>query len=178
MFKKIIVLGTILIMTVSIFYGCEEKKLEQIPYNATIINGDFKDSFLSENRIYGTPYKNENWNPEDPTSEEYLYDKTSPQTRTFIVTDQAMLDEMFKDFRYQIDFETQMLIVYFYTDLYMRPQILTQVNLEGRILRINFRTELGKSSDPWHHDATEPYQRLLVVRLNKLSIDNVEVFKS
>ena len=89
-----------------------------------------------------------------------------------------MLDEMFKDFGYQIDFETQMLIVYFYTDLYMRPQILTQVNLEGRILRINFRTERGKSSDPWHHDATEPYQRLLVVRLDKLSIDNVEVFKS
>ena len=133
---------------------------------------------MSENRIYGTLYKNENWNPEDPTSEEYLYDKTSPQKRTFIVTDQAMLDEMFKDFGYQIDFETQMLIVYFYTDLYMRPQILTRVNLEGRILSINFRTERGKLSDPWHHDATEPYQRLLVVRLDKLSIDNVEVFKS
>lgn len=166
MIKKIILIG--MVMLVCILNGCGKP----IQYNATIIGGTFKESFLKENMTLGAYYENENYDPTDENSHEYLLDETSPRNRTFVVTEQSQLDEMFEVFQFPIDFETKMLIIYIYTDCYLRAQILESVRLEEDTLKIEFKIKPGK----WGYaDARQPYQRTLVVELDRLDVETVSV---
>ena len=166
MIKKIILIGMAMLMC--ILNGCGKG----IHYNATIIGGTFKESFLKENMTLGAYYENENYDPMDPNGNEYLKDNTSPQNRTFVVTEQSQLDEMFEVFQFPIDFETKMLIVYIYTDCYLRAQMLESVRMEEDTLKIEFKIKPGK----WgYNDARQPYQRTLVVELDRLDVETVSV---
>ena len=62
-------------MLMCILNGCGKP----IQYNATIIGGTFKESFLKENMTLGAYYENENYDPTDENSYEYLLDETSPR---------------------------------------------------------------------------------------------------
>ena len=92
--------------------GCASRNLEKdIAHNAISIGGTIKDDFLNkeENRI-SIAYKNENYNPNDPNSEEYVCDLTLPAYRTIIVTESMLLSEVFEEAPI-IDFETKMLVI-------------------------------------------------------------------
>ena len=79
---------------------------------------------------------------------------------------------MFEVFQFPIDFETKMLIVYIYTDCYLRAQMLESVRMEEDTLKIEFKIKPGK----WGYaDAREPYQRTFVVELDRLDVETVEV---
>ena len=145
---------------------------KEINYNAAVTSGVYKEDFLKENMTLGAYYKNENYDPEDENSNEYLLDETSPRSRTFIVTEQSQLNEIFESFNTPIDFEKQMLVVYVYTDCYLRAQILESVKLSDNVLKIEFKIESG---EPGRGDAREPYQRTFAVMLDKLNVEGVEI---
>lgn len=145
---------------------------KEINYNAAVTSGVYKEDFLKENMTLGAYYKNENYDPEDENGNEYLLDETSPRSRTFIVTEQSQLNEIFESFNTSIDFEKQMLIVYVYTDCYLRAQILKSVKLNGNVLKIEFEIESGERG---YGDACQPYQRTFAVVTDKLDVELVEV---
>lgn len=145
---------------------------KEINYNAAVADGVYKEDFLKESMTLGAYYKNENFDPEDENSDEYLLDETSPRSRTFVVTEQSQLNEIFESFNTPIDFEKQMLIVYVYTDCYLRAQVLKSVKLNGNVLKIEFEIESGERG---HGDAREPYQRTFAVITDKLDVESVEV---
>lgn len=70
-----------------------------------------KKSFLyaEENRI-NISYKNENYDPNDPDSTEYVYDSTLPSERIILLTEQTQLEEAFEEIP-EIDLETQMIVI-------------------------------------------------------------------
>lgn len=53
-----------MVMLMCILNGCGKP----IHYNATILGGTFKESFLKENMTSGAYYKNENYDPTDENS--------------------------------------------------------------------------------------------------------------
>jgi hypothetical protein len=141
-------------------------------YNAIVVDAGlaFKKDFLMENMTYGAIYQNENWDPDDASSEELIEDQTSPVFRTYIITEKTQLDEVFSVFP-DIDFEKEMIVMYAYTSVYGRKRIITSITLDNKNLKIAFKIAEGK---PGYNDASMPQRRFLIIKLDKLDIDTVE----
>ncbi len=171
MLKKIICLGVLLVMCLGLFFGCGGNK-----YNAIVISDGYtlKPNFLKENRTLNAYYLNENWTEEtDEWNKRYLVDKTSPEYRVFIIRNQAELDAIFDSFL-PVDFENEMVLLYCYTDIYTRPQIIDKVNLNGKVLEIEFSLKKPKLGVK---DACAPYCSQLVIKMDKLEINSVDFIK-
>ena len=75
--------------------GCSNDNDNTILYNAVMVNSGsidtaqtvnyFKKDFLLENKVSGVRYKNENYDPTNPESEEYIFDESSPETITYVL---------------------------------------------------------------------------------------------
>ena len=81
------VLTVLILFSLCAFTGCGS--IDMRKFNAKIVNTGltFKGYFLNANRIYNAYYRNENWDPEDVSSKEFLWegDETSPKYRTYII---------------------------------------------------------------------------------------------
>ncbi len=104
------------VLTIGLLSGCDEDEESIIvyPYHACSIMEPLKDSFLyaEENRI-NIVYLNEDYDPNDPDSEEYFYDPNLPSSRVVLLTKQAQLEEAFETVP-AIDLETTMVFVVFF----------------------------------------------------------------
>ena len=104
------------VLTMGVLGGCNKDEdiwpfPKDNPYHAGSINNSIKKSFLyaEENRI-NISYKNENYDPNDPDSTEYVCDGTLPSGRIILLTEQAQLEEAFEEIP-EIDLETKMVMV-------------------------------------------------------------------
>lgn len=159
--KKLLslVLAVLLMLCVSIsLVGCKK-----IDHNAVIITDGirYQEEWLKENHVYGAY---------DENGEE-KYDENTPKSRTYLIKNQDELDEVFSEFP-EIDFENEMLIVYCYRTIYIRKQVLEKVVLDGTILNVEFNVVKGKMG---HADASVPSRRMLVLKLDKLDITEVNI---
>ena len=138
--------------------GCK-----QIDHNAVIITEGitYQEEWLANNHIYGAYGENGEEN----------YDENTPKSRTYILKNQDELDEVFSEFS-EIDFEKEMVLVYCYRTIYIRKQVLEKVALDGNVLNVEFNVVKGKIG---HADASAPSRRMLVVKLDKLDITEVNV---
>ena len=139
-----------------------------LPYNAMIGAGGplvYKEEFLKTNRLYEVLCLNENgeW--------EWELDETLPKFRTFIITEKALLDEIFSVCP-EIDFEKDMVVMYAFTSIYYgRDLKITSITINKKNLKIEFKYMAGKIG---HKDASSPQIRFLVIKMDKLDIDTVE----
>ena len=171
MAKKILILGVLLIMSMGIFAGCGGNK-----YNAVVLSEgfSFKPEFLSNNRTLGARYLNENWDEEtDEWDDKYITDETSPEYRVFIVKNQIELDNIFGSF-VQVDFGKEMILLYCYTDIYSRPQLIDKVNHSGTTLEIEFSLKKPKTGVG---DASMPGCKQLVIKMNALEVETAKFTK-
>jgi len=127
-----------------------------LPYSATGIDTplEFREDFLEVNRTYGAVWP---------------YDETIPKFRTFIITEKARLDEVFSVYP-EIDFEQEMVLMYGFTSICPRKIKITNITLDKKKLKINFKYKAGNGSN----DTSAPRTRFLVIRMDKLDIDTVE----
>ena len=159
--KKIFTIGLavllMLCMSVSLV-GCGK-----IDHNAIIIADGitYQEEWLDNNHVYGAYGENGEEN----------YDENTPKSRTYIIKTLTELNEVFSEFP-EIDFENEMLIVYCYRTIYIRKQVLEKVALDGNVLNVEFNVVKGKIG---HADASAPSRRMLVVKLDKLDITEVNV---
>ena len=159
--KKLLTIGLacllILCMSVSLV-GCGK-----IDHNAIIIADGitYQEEWLDNNHVYGAYGENGEEN----------YDENTPKSRTYLIKNQDELDEVFSEFP-EIDFENEMLIVYCYRTIYIRKQVLEKVVLDRNVLNVEFNVVKGKIG---HADASAPSRRMLVVKLDKLDIAEVNV---
>lgn len=90
---------------------------------------------------------------------------------THVVKSEQELDVIFSSFP-TVDFDKQVVIVYCYTTIYVRKQVLDKVVINGQTLLIEFDVVKGK---PGTGDATAPQKRMLVVYLDKGDFNDVKV---
>ena len=138
--------------------GCKK-----IDHNAVIITDGirYQEEWLKENHVYGAYDENGEEN----------YDENTPKSRTYLIKNQDELDEVFSEFP-EIDFENEMLIVYCYRTIYGRKQVIENVFSDGNVLYVEFNIVKGKIG---RADASAPHRRILVVKLDKLDIAEVNV---
>ena len=122
--KKIIVLFMMLILSI-VLVGCSNDNDNTILYNAVMVNSGsidtaqtvnyFKEDFLLENKVSGVRYKNENYDPTNPESEEYIFDESSPETITYVLDSLDKYEQVFNK-NYEIYYDKEILILYLFAD--------------------------------------------------------------
>lgn len=167
MIKKIICLGIIFVSCLVIFYGCGGNN-----YNAVIYDTAkewMNEAFLQANSTQGTKYDGV-----------YLDNDTRPKTNTKIIENIEEFNAAFIEFPVDINFEKEMLIMYFHTgdsliNTSTGDRILTykikKINANNGELNIVFekkKTVKGPTGSP-------PTQECLVVKMDKIEINTINV---
>lgn len=167
---KFAVLGATLVCLLGCAAGvltaCDEAK----KYHAEFyddVEEFMNDEFLKENRVGNAYYPNEYYI--EGVNERFTYDETSPRTRTFIVTDEEEFAKMFDSFPAEIDFASQMLVVYMFRVINGRPHHMRKLKVEDGKLSIRIKEENCNSDD-----TTMPGRKCVAIVMDKTEAMSVE----
>lgn len=149
--SKFLSLWLTLITTFGLLIGCSN-----IKFNAQLFDSArdwIKEDFINDNLV------------------DNLEDSKYPTERAFIVKNEEEYDKIFKENadNCDINFDAQMLIVYTFITIYHRNNSLVSLEAVEDVLTITYKMEKKSGVG----DASIPYQRWFVVRLDMLSVDSV-----
>ena len=171
--KKIIVLFMMLILSI-VLVGCSNDNDNTILYNAVMVNSGsidtaqtvnyFKEDFLLENKVSGVRYKNENYDPTNPESEEYIFDESSPETITYVLDSLDKYEQVFNK-NYEIDYDKEILILYLFADTNCTYS-LDSVELNNNNLKITYKSKINVT--------TEPERTFILIKMDKVEFENIE----
>lgn len=135
--KRALIMQAMILLFIAVagaLSGCNEESLP-LPYNALGMVAQIKDSFLyaEENRI-SVAYRNENYDPDDPNSEEYFYDDSLPSYRVILLKEQSQLEEAFEAIP-SIDLEQQMVAVILFSLSNCSTFSLENIVVENGVLK-------------------------------------------
>ena len=169
--KKIIVLFMMLILSI-VLVGCSNDNT--ILYNAVMVNSGsidtaqtvnyFKEDFLLENKVSGVRYKNENYDPTNPESEEYIFDESSPETITYVLDSLDKYEQVFNK-NYEIDYDKEILILYLFADTNCTYS-LNSVELNNNNLKITYKSKINVT--------TAPERTFILIKMDKVEFENIE----
>lgn len=160
--KKLIILLSVLLLPLLTFTACGGNDYNAVLYSHA--EEQLDEEFLKEYRVKAY-YPNENYiEGESEPSEKYLYGETLPSSLTVIFTEQEKFNKINTNDSLTVDFENEFIIFYFFPDVYPdRKYNLDRIVLKEQILNIYCELE-----DKDVNDAVMPYQRCLMVKLNKI----------
>ena len=153
---KFIAVILIFLMIWGVLAGCSHWKYHATLYDAA--GAWIKEDFQKENIVHlegGSTY---------------------PKNRVFIVNTQVDYDQIFipDAAELSVDFDTQMLIVYTFTDTNRRNKQIVGMNLNDSVLKITYQKEKPiKEYFVPVGDTCNPYQQWFVVKMDKLPVDSV-----
>lgn len=166
---KFLSLILVLLTFLSLFAGCSNNNR----YSAVLYSNATEwidKTFLNNNKVKAY-YLNEKYiDGQSNPSDKYIYDEASPSSREFIVSDEVEYNRIFSNSPLDIDFEHEMVILYIFSDVYPeRKYKLKKIEVNDEVLTLKTEFE-QKNVD----DATIPYQRCIVVKMNKVEINEVK----
>ena len=95
-----------------------------------------------------------------------------PSSRTILIDDQAEFDAAFVKCPFDIDLETEMIVVYTLTFINRRETKIKNVSFSDGTLSLELTNKRAK----WGaKDTCMPYQRYVIIKLDKLDVDEVKV---
>ncbi|MGN1103689.1 MAG: hypothetical protein ACI4QI_02320 [Candidatus Coproplasma sp.] len=120
------------------------------------------------------------WISEDFQSENtvrvsgFIYDDIETclsSTKTFIVTDREQFNNIFVENieELEVNFDSQMIIVYTFAAQYVLPAFILDMNINGETLTVDYTIPLYPNAG----SATQPFQRWFVLILDKSEITSV-----
>ena len=121
----------------------------------------FSESFLAETEVLTWNTKPVEGDPE-----------TLPETRIILIDEQSEFDAAFVACPFDVDPETEMVVVYTFSFIYSRPTLIKDVSFSDGVLSLklaNKRARLGVK------DACAPFQRYVIIKLDKLDVDDIKV---
>lgn len=145
-------------------FGCSNLSYNAKLYNAdTWINNDFADNNLIRNVYYSQSDSDEKF---------FSDDETYPESRIFIIENLKEYNKIFNNNIEDLnaDFNKQMLIVYAFRATDHRNLKLISVNLQDKLLKITFETIFKSGTG----DTSTPYQRWIVIKLDKVEMESIE----
>ena len=162
------------VLTMGVLGGCNKDEdiwpfPKDNPYHAGSINNSIKKSFLyaEENRI-NISYKNENYDPNDPDSTEYVCDGTLPSGRIILLTEQAQLEEAFEEAP-AIELDTKMVMIVLFP-VFEEGEWFYNIKFENGILEVIIASEFNKN-------CTMPILGEYVLQLDKIDESEISHMK-
>lgn len=101
-------------------------------------------------------------------------DTETPISHTFLITDEETLNTLFSSLPdgITVDFEHEMLVVHTYSAIYVRELRIREIVEINDTLTVTLRQ---KHPAPFVGDACQPYQRVVLVKLDKADVTSVTV---
>ena len=135
-------------------------------------------SFLDEHKVYGANYKNPDYvEGADDNTKKYYTDPTAPEDRTFIIGDQETFDSIFKENTLEVDFDNEIVLLYIFSDAISKNKyIIDSISVQSGRVNIYFKLKFNLIS---HLMLTGilPYVNCLVVKMDKIDVENAEFTK-
>ncbi len=124
------------------------------------ISEQIDDTFADKNRTYGAFYGND-----------VLEDSSCPKERVFVIKSQNDFDKIFAYGieNTPIDYQSEMYVLYTFTTLYHNEFVIEAASVVEQELNIQFRL---KSPNEPAGDAARPFQRFILIKINKIDINN------
>lgn len=127
-------------------------------YNDVLYDSAVKwisEDFQCNNLIYGARY-DDGLKPEEPL------------TRTFIITEREQFENIFVEniAELEVDFDSEIMIVYTFATEYVSPAYILDMNLSGNTLTVDYTIPLILEAG----SAVKPFQRWFVIKLDKLEV--------
>lgn len=138
---------------------------------------DAVDEFMDQDFLYANKvnayYRNPNY-IEGVTEwlDKYIYAEHAPTSRTFIVTDEEEFAKVFDSFPAEIDFASQMLVVYMFRVINGRNHYLRELTVKDGVLNVTLEEE-HISSDV--ADTTMPGCRCVAIVMDKTEIRSANI---
>jgi len=159
-------------LILGIFTGCSVSKYNARMYSKA--NDLVLSSFLEDNKVRGACYPNPDYVEDaEELVDEYLYDETSPKSRTFTITDVETFDSIFQKDKIEVDFSKEVVYLYIFADMSPREYLLDDISVEDGKTTIYFKLAPSEKND-----AVQAYQRCLVVIMDKNDTCEVEFVKN
>lgn len=168
--KKHTIKGIILLfflVFICLLCSCNDDKHNAVIYNDAEVW--ISIDFLKDNRVKAY-YLNEDYieGESDPSSK-YTYDETLPTFRTFIFTQQEEFAKVFSKCDGTFDFENEMVILYIFSDIYPNGDYeIKKINYQDQTLNVHIKLQNGTKKD-----STAPYQRCVMIKIEKLEIEAI-----
>ena len=133
-------------------------------------------SFFDKNKISGVAYKNPDYvEGVDDYSEKYYTDYDAPRTRAFIVNDEETYNEIFKENSLKVDFDKETVFVHILsTTTATNIYVIDDIAVDSGKVSIYF---IKRNFLSIFMDGTAPSPICLVVKMDKIDVDNVEFIK-
>ena len=177
MIKKIV--SIMLVICLCFFGGCAKK----LPYNGKVLVTEllpqrlmapkdywFTEEFWLDNMISGVDYLNENYDRNDEMSSYFLYFDDLPEYRIRLVATQEEYDKIFIK-PLKIDFSTEMIIIYIYSELDVYKRTIKDIKLENGQLEIGYRSKSLSKGCSFRNRLTPPQSSFLVIKMDKVECD-------
>lgn len=170
--KKVLMIYFMLV-TAFMMVGCGNDNT--ILYNAVMVSRGsidgfqtinyFKEDFLLENKVSGVRYKNENYDPTNPESEEYIFDISSPKTITYVLDSLDKYEQVFNK-NYEIDYDKEILILYLFADTNCTYSLDSVELNNNNNLKITCKSKINVT--------TEPERTFILIKMDKVEFENIE----
>lgn len=180
-FPKFIALSVALLMLIPLLSGCSKWRYGAKMYSDPGSNALVRPEFIDQNRIYKGEYRNPDYYGEgletddekDLNNYEYLPDTTSPESRTFIITDRETFDSIYVENALEVNFDKQMVILYLHLKhsgrlIYFIDKIEVD---DERVATIYYKK---KSDNSGKKGGVLRRQRCTTVVMKKIDVTSVE----
>ncbi len=166
--KKIFLLGSLFTIAISLMACSNQSGYNDERYNAQLYDnaGEWMhQDFLIENLTRGAFY-----------NDDFLDDDSYPKNFTYLIKNKEEFDSVLAEYPTEVDFNKRMLCVFVFTCNYTRPYKIKNISEENQVIKIEVKSM--KTSNNAIGDACIPWQRCLVVEMNKLDITSVEFIEN
>ena len=162
--KKLTLTLIAILLIVGTLTGCSK-----VGYNATVLNGNasewINEEYYGRSHTRGAHYDGEN-DPED---------EANPTSRFRVIRSREDQDAVFtSEAPIEVDYSREMLVVYTFTSAYVREIKIKKAKIASDELQLVLEMKKPFSLG-FVADACTPFQRYVVVKLDKQEISNVEV---
>lgn len=128
------------------------------------------ESFLDENRVNGVSYLNKDYNESiDSIDDKYIYDDTSPDTRTIVIDNEQEYNRIFKPGYLDVDFNSEIIYLYIFANTSpFEAYYIDKISVDNERVTIYIKLEYRNIKD-----STMPYQRCVIEKMLKTETTKV-----
>ena len=152
--------------------GCET---DVLPYNIKVIKkgGEcgIKEDFKVAHRTFAVIIRYDIIDESGTARTIFERDTQSPKERFEIIQDLKSMDNAFSYFNYEVDFETEMIVMLFFTDYNGGPCYVHYANIEGSVLSVQFSSYMAKGTATGIQPGV---QNCLLMKMDKHDITEVK----
>ena len=162
-------------MIIFSLYGCEINKL---PYNIKVLRNGYEyriyEEFYSKHQTFGVITRQEIIDDNGNKKTIEVRNSEAPQQILTILNNTEGVNDAFSFVNFEVDFNTEMIVMLFFSDYSRGDCYVRYANIEGTIMYLTFSREIPKGTATGIQPGV---QNCLVMKMNKCELTDIYLTK-